>query len=97
MPTLTSRKGQAVITDLQDTSDFSLKTPYLEEFVETLKDAIDPAYRTFDVDAKCWVIDYDYFRVVARIVSRYFREIVIRDPHDKHVYAVTWPDEEPTI
>lgn len=89
-----TRRGKAVFTDIQETDDFSLETSYQEAFVERLKEMVGPQYRGYDSENQAWIIDYDFFKPVIRLVSEYFGEVVVRDPSNKYVYSVTWPDED---
>lgn len=89
------RRGAAVFTDLLERDEFSLATSYNEMFVNRLKEMIDPLYRHWDAVQQVWVIDYDFFLPLMRLVAEYFGEIVVRDPSDKYVYRTTIPLEEP--
>lgn len=85
-----TRRGHAVITDLEDNDDFLLETPYREAFIGLLKETIPPEGRAWDPSRQAWVVDYDYFLKVMDLVAHYFQDITIQDAGKKYVYTVTW-------
>ena len=90
-----TRRGRAVITDLETNEDFRLETPYREAFVHLLKETVPAEGRSWDPARQSWNIDYDYFLRVMELVGVYFSEITIQDAGKKYVYTVTWPMGEP--
>jgi hypothetical protein len=49
-----------------------VRTPYLEDFVSDLKEAVPAAYRHWDKIEKFWYIEPTYARVAAELFVSYF-------------------------
>lgn len=54
---------------------FYFYAPYSKEFVDRLKEMIDSDYRSWDPDAKAWIIDSDFEDDVAELAREIFGEV----------------------
>jgi 1,2-phenylacetyl-CoA epoxidase catalytic subunit len=51
-----------------------VKTPYIAEYVEDLKNTIPPPYRKWNADKGVWEVHTDYYEVLMDVIHRYFAE-----------------------
>jgi hypothetical protein len=71
--------SKVIIDYDQDYSDWiTLSCPYETHFVKALKSTIDPSYRWWDKDGKCWHVRGSFINELLPLCRKYYDEVECR-------------------
>lgn len=91
-----------IIVEKYSDTEVAVETPYKADFINELKDSIDPPFRRWNGDKRAWIIRAAVFSIVHEIIDSHYPDEVWQVSETaqeliqkSYSYRVVYPEKQP--